>query len=96
MKYLNKNIDLSVIIPVYNVGKTIFDALDRIFNILNSINLNYEIIIVNDGSIDDTLNILEEIKSTKSNLQIFSYEENKGKGLDSELINQFIDIINGR
>ena len=53
---------ISVIIPVYNTGKT---AAKLAKKLLSDKYNNLEIIIVDDGSIDDSLNVLKAIKSSK-------------------------------
>ena len=68
---------LSIIIPVYNEEKTILDVLNKIKK--NSSDLfKYEVIVINDGSIDDTKNILENNKHLYDKL--LTNEVNKGKG----------------
>ncbi len=58
---------LSIIIPAYNAEKTISRCLN---SILNQKNCNYEIIIVNDLSTDDTSKILDEYKSNYKNIKV--------------------------
>lgn len=62
-------IKLSVIIPAYNAGKTIEKA---IFSILHSDLENYEIIVINDGSKDNTGQIVKNIQ--KNNLSLIYIE----------------------
>ena len=68
---------LSIIIPTFNEEKTILQVLKRI-NETKSSFINYEIIVVNDGSTDDSHNILK----TNSFLydKIINYRKNLGKG----------------
>jgi dolichol-phosphate mannosyltransferase len=65
---------LSVILPVYNEAKTIRQILEKI----NSVNIDKEIIVVDDGSSDGTDRILNEIKF--DNLKIIHHTSNRGKG----------------
>lgn len=65
---------LSVIIPVYNEEKTI----GRIVQKISSLNIDKEIIVVNDASIDKTGEILNSLKLP--NIKIFSHNSNLGKG----------------
>ena len=61
--------DVSVIIPVYNGEKYLKKCLDSVCN--QTLN-NIEIICVNDGSTDDTYNILEKYASKYENMKIIS------------------------
>ncbi len=71
------NLKLSVIIPAFNEEKTIIETLKRIQSTKKN-NIDYEIIVINDGSKDNTLNLL------KSNSELYNklieYENNLGKG----------------
>lgn len=66
----NDIVDISVIIPCFNEGVTIIDFLDLLVLEISSINKNFEIIVVDDASTDETLNLLEEYK-TKIESDIF-------------------------
>lgn len=68
---------LSIIIPCYNEGETIKDNINnRVIPYLKYKNIKYEIILVNDGSKDNTL---EEIMSLQG-VNVVSYTPNRGKG----------------
>lgn len=73
---------LSIIIPVYNEGRTIHLILNKIkeVNLINGI--TKEVIIVNDCSTDDSEKAIEfYISSNPSiNISYFKHESNKGKG----------------
>ena len=69
---------LSAIIPAYNEGKNIHSDLNKIIESLNKVTKDFEIILVNDGSKDNTLEEIQKIKDKR--LKIKSSEENKGKG----------------
>ena len=56
----NMNVDCSIIIPAYNAEKTIEKAINSI-KCSNTSEYIYEIIIVDDGSTDDTVNIVRKI-----------------------------------
>ncbi len=66
---------VSVIIPAYNEENTIRQVLETV----QSLPLEIQIIVVNDGSTDNTFHILEELK-TDSKLTIVQNEVNRGKG----------------
>lgn len=68
---------LSIIIPTFNEEKTIFQILKRINETKSSL-INYEIIVVNDGSTDDSYNILKNNSSFYD--KIINCKKNLGKG----------------
>lgn len=68
----------SIIIPVYNEEKRIENSINQIKDKLKKI--EYEIIIVNDGSTDNTQNILENLEKKYKDIKIISYSKNRGKG----------------
>jgi len=65
---------ISVIIPVYNEAGTIKQILEKV----NSVPIDKEIIIIEDGSTDGTQKILRDIKY--DNLKIIYHSSNRGKG----------------
>jgi cellulose synthase/poly-beta-1,6-N-acetylglucosamine synthase-like glycosyltransferase len=64
--------EISAIVPVYNQAGVISYSLSRIREALFLTNLNFEIIVVNDGSSDNTLAILEREKGNDSKMKIVS------------------------
>ncbi|KKR19819.1 MAG: Glycosyl transferase family 2 [Parcubacteria group bacterium GW2011_GWE2_39_37] len=80
---------LSVIIPVFNEEKTIEEILSRV----NEVPLEKEIIIVDDGSFDETRNILKRIEQAgDATIKIFFSEKNQGKGM---AIREGIKLVEG-
>ena len=71
-------IELSVIIPAYNVENSIIKVIEKLMGILNKIS-TYEIIVVNDGSSDNTLEVLNKFHKNNA-FSIITYKKNKGKG----------------
>lgn len=71
---------LSVFFPAYNDEKTIGSLVEKAFKILPDLAERYEVIVVNDGSLDQTTAVLEEsaIKFTK--LRIVTHHQNRGYG----------------
>ncbi len=59
---------ISVIIPVYNGADTIEETIQSVFNQTFS---DFELIVINDGSKDSTLDILSQINDSR--LKVFSY-----------------------
>lgn len=73
---------LSIIIPAYNEEKTIATVLDKIRNVTLVNEIEKEIIVVNDCSVDNTENeILKYIEENNSiDIKYFKHSVNKGKG----------------
>jgi glycosyltransferase involved in cell wall biosynthesis len=79
---------ISVIVPAYNAEKTIEKCIS---SILNQTYSNLEVIVINDGSTDNTLDILESIQKSDDRVNIFTIE-NEGV---SHARNVGIDKANG-
>ena len=72
-----KEMKVSIIVPVYNTEKYVAKTLDSLVNqTLNS----YEIIVVNDGSTDNSQEIIKEYTKKYPNLIQAYYKENGGLG----------------
>jgi Glycosyltransferases, probably involved in cell wall biogenesis len=69
---------VSIIVPVFNVDQFVFDALMSIEN--QTYNCNIELIVINDGSTDNSLKIVEDFFSiSKLSLKyLYSFSENRG------------------
>ena len=70
---------ISIIAPCYNEEETIEPFLRRIEEILTQINEPYEIVFINDGSRDNTLNVLLNAKQNFKNIRIINFSRNFGK-----------------
>jgi len=75
---MKNNCFLSIVVPVYNESKRV-KGLPKIVKFLNSKKFSWEIIVVNDGSTDDTLAKLKNYQG-KYKFQIINYRNNRGKG----------------
>jgi len=73
----DNNILISILIPSFNEEKTILNVLNRISKTIDP-SINYEVVIINDGSTDNTLKLLEQNKNLYN--QLITYEKNYGKG----------------
>lgn len=66
---------ISVIMPVYNEQKYLRKAID---SVLNQTYADFELIIINDGSIDDTYNIILELQKNDCRIKLLNHEKNMG------------------
>ena len=71
---------ISVIIPVYNEESKIHSLLAHIREILSETLLQYELIIINDGSTDNTELVVADEGKLDNRIKLLSYKENRGKG----------------
>jgi len=77
---MSDTIELSIVIPAYNEAKRIGGTLDKISLYLSGKPFSSEIIVVDDGSSDDTYSILEGYKNKIPRLSIIRNKPNRGKG----------------
>ena len=80
---MNKEkLSISIIIPVYNEEKRINVFLTKILNYLSKKNFSYEIVIVDDGSTDRTITIVESFLQERlpGKYKILRLPSNRGKG----------------
>ena len=70
---------LSVVIPVFNEQDNLTELFKRILNICGSLNFSYEIIFVDDGSIDKSLSILKDISKNNNKVKVISFKKNFGQ-----------------
>jgi glycosyltransferase involved in cell wall biosynthesis len=75
---MNNHFDISVVIPVYNAEKTINICFKSVYDNLKDSGYSFEIILVNDGSIDNSLKLLEEIKTEHEPFVNILNQENAG------------------
>jgi glycosyltransferase involved in cell wall biosynthesis len=69
---------LSVIVPCFNEEEVIEETYKRLTNVLKENHINYEILFINDGSIDKTLEILTNIAKNDPKIKIISFSRNFG------------------
>ena len=82
-------IELSVIVPIYNVEKYLEECLESIYKIKN---IKKEVILINDGSKDKSLDIAKKFKKKYKEETILIDNENKGL---SETRNIGINLAKG-
>ncbi|HBY5726980.1 TPA: glycosyltransferase family 2 protein, partial [Klebsiella pneumoniae] len=82
MAHEKSDIIVSVVIPVYNAEEYIADTLK---NIVSQSLYEIEIIIINDHSSDNTLDILKEIASSDERIRIIDNAVNIGAGISRNI-----------
>lgn len=69
---------LSIVIPVFNEEQLIKQTLNKLDEYLKSMQISYEIVVVDDGSSDKTVYIVKNINNKK--IKFVKIKANKGKG----------------
>ena len=75
----NSNQLISIIIPVFNECESIGYLLDEVLNVMQNNKLNCELIVVNDGSNDNTSTVLDELTIKIKELSVISLRKNYGQ-----------------
>ena len=70
---------ISIIIPMYNEQESLPMLYERLMKVLNNIKYDYEILFVNDGSGDKSLDIVKDFNRINSNVSYISLSRNFGK-----------------
>lgn len=70
---------LSIIVPCYNEGESIKYTYKEIKKVVDNINIQHEIVFINDGSKDNTLEILKNLGKNDKSVKYISFSRNFGK-----------------
>ncbi|CUT01072.1 Glycosyl transferase family 2, partial [Candidatus Kryptobacter tengchongensis] len=70
---------ISIVIPLYNEVESLPELYDQIKEVVKTNRYNYEIIFVDDGSTDGSLDVLKKIRQNDKNVKIISFRRNYGK-----------------
>ena len=73
---------VSVIMPAYNSADFIAEAIQ---SVLNQTYFNWELLIIDDASIDSTVQIIKKYVSTDSRIQLFQNKTNSGTGISRNI-----------
>ena len=71
--------DLSIVIPLYNEDESLPELSAWIERVMLENNFSYEIIMIDDGSTDDSWNVIEQLRTTNPNIKGIKFQRNYGK-----------------
>jgi len=71
---------LSLVMPTYNEGRAIEEVIHKVDNVIKQTGLKYELIMVDDGSVDDTRKKAVNYANNNSHIRVVGYGANIGKG----------------
>ncbi len=72
-------VEVSVVIPLRNEGPNVADLHQELTSVLESFGRQYEILAIDDGSTDDTFELLAKIQSRDSRLRVIRFRRNFGQ-----------------
>ncbi len=74
--------EFSIVIPAYNESERIAGPLSAVLEFVSTNGINAEVIVVDDGSTDDTAKVAESVFATMPDIatRVIRYDENRGKG----------------
>jgi len=73
------NTSISVIVPLLNEEESLEELHEKLFNVLKKLDVNYEIIYIDDGSTDNSLDVLKKICEVDNKVEVISFQKNYGK-----------------
>ena len=76
---MEKKLDLSIVIPLLNEEENIPELYREISEVLTGINRDHEIVFVDDGSTDTSLQLLKELQQKDSSVVVVSFRKNFGQ-----------------
>lgn len=71
---------LSVVVPAYDEEKRLGASLKRMLAYFDSMRYPFEILVVDDGSTDDTARLVNTISACRPQVRLLAYQANRGKG----------------
>lgn len=77
----NLGFSISIIVPAHNEEKRLLKSMEEIIEYCNSQSWDYEVIVVEDGSTDKTVEMMQDIVSKNPRIKLISNKERLGKGL---------------
>lgn len=80
MKNSPKNPDFSLILPCYNESKHITSNVAEIINVLENSNYKFEIILIDDKSLDNTIDFIKKLAKKFNQIKYFFHQKNLGRG----------------
>ena len=72
-------LDLSIVIPLFNEDESLPELTDWISRVMDREGYTYEIVFVNDGSTDNSWQVIQELRTKNENVKAISFRRNQGK-----------------
>jgi len=79
METTDPEVDLSIVLPVYNEAGSLPSLIPEVTAVLNKLGRSYEIVAVDDGSSDDSVAVLRQLQEDEPHLRIVQFRRNFGQ-----------------
>ncbi|MBR5829758.1 MAG: glycosyltransferase family 2 protein, partial [Tidjanibacter sp.] len=76
---MSKRLDISVVVPLYNEQESLPELVAWIDRVASQNSLSYEVVMVDDGSSDDSWQVVEQLKAEYSSIKAIRFARNYGK-----------------
>ena len=84
--------DISIVVPLYNEDESLPELVEWINRVVSSHNLSFEIVLVDDGSTDQSWKVIEELSNIRPYVRGIKFSRNYGK---SAALNSGFRIVTG-
>jgi glycosyltransferase involved in cell wall biosynthesis len=71
--------DLTIVVPLFNEDESLPELTAWIQRVMQENNFSYEVILVDDGSTDDSWNVIEKLRQSSDNIKGIKFQRNYGK-----------------
>lgn len=76
---MSSQVEISVVIPVYNNEQSLSELASRLVTTFSILDKSYEIIFIDDGSRDNSINVLNLIATNNNNIKVIQLSKNYGQ-----------------
>lgn len=76
---MDKRASISIIIPIFNEQQVILELYNSLNSVLTKLDYAYEIIFIDDGSCDNSFNILSDLSKKDKNVKLIKFSRNFGQ-----------------
>ena len=85
--------DVSIVIPLFNEEESLPELFAWIERVVNENQLSYEVIMIDDGSTDDSWGVIKRLSAVNPNLKGIKFQRNYGK---SAALNEGFKVAQGQ
>lgn len=76
---MTNEIQCSIVIPIHNSAESLNELIDRIVNVMETVGNTFEVILIDDGSSDNSWNKMKAIRETDNRIKIIQLFRNFGQ-----------------